>query len=95
MTEVKEKRTEPIFWVENNCPKCGYVGDIIYLPSLLDKPVTAMCASAHNEDVDRCDYYWTIDANGESKERIESTLKVAEEYDKLKAFLYQKVKVSY
>ncbi len=92
MTEEKKdtRRQEPIFWLKNNCPICGYPSQSpLYIPDVLDGPIRNLCCSTAdpNEETFQCDYQWEFHVDDEGRKSIEVALKLAFHSDMLTAQL--------
>lgn len=90
MTDVKDRRSEPIFWIDNSCPNCGYPSpNKIYVPDVLDGVIRSLCCSTAdpNEDIIQCDYQWEFHVDKEGRQSILDALRVADDRDKLLGYL--------
>ena len=96
MDDKKERRSEPIFWLKNDCPNCGYPSpDKVYVPDALDGVIRNLCCSTADPDEEtfQCDYQWEFHVDDEGRASIEQALKAAELRDKLNDYLNMKSNV--
>ena len=92
---LKLRHPDPCFWMEDDCPKCGYRGPHIYMPDLISPEYKFQVFECNREKEGRgqCGYKWTTVLSDKKRQEVIELLRLRRQQDELIKTLREKYNI--